>query len=161
MNRYRFFSLLFSYPTPEMKIIVSGLSEEADGLFQRAARILENIGIGELQFEYTRLFINMYPCTPCPPYESFYREGVVYGKSSTAAREIYESRGLRYSMEGEPPDFIGAELEYLAVTGDPVFLKKLREWVFDFTEKVKKSSALYGPLAEELEHFLVSETKEP
>lgn len=154
MNRYRFFSLIFSYPTKETKEIVADLSLQGGGLSQKAARILEDIEIGDLQSEYTRLFINAHPATLCPPYESFYREGLVYGKSSVAVRQIYESRGLNYALEGEPPDFIGAELDYLAITGDPEFLERFRQWVFAFTARVRENSRIYGPAAEELESFL-------
>ncbi len=154
MNRYRFFSAVFSYPTGETKKMISTLPEESGGLSHKAARKFEETEIAALQAEYTRLFINSHPGILCPPYESFYREGIVYGKSAVGVRETYESRGLHFAVEGEPPDFIAAELDYLSITQDPEFLNRFVQWVFTFIAKVKQNSEIYGPAAEELESFL-------
>lgn len=154
MNLYRYFSLLFSYPTEErMKELVE-ISQDANGSLARSREFLARVPIEELQAEYTRLFISSYPKLLCPPYESFYREGVVYGNSSIEVGEWYARQGLRFSLEGEPPDILSAELDYLALTNDPAFLERMQEWVFEFTGLVKRNSPLYGPAAAEMEECL-------
>ena len=157
MNLYRYFSLLFSYPTEErMKELVE-ISQDANGSLARSLELLTRVPIEELQAEYTRLFISAYPKLLCPPYESFYREGVVYGNSSIEVGEWYAKQGLRFSLEGEPPDILSAELDYLAITNDPAFLARMQEWVFEFTGLVKRNSTLYGPAAAEMEECLKRE----
>ncbi len=154
MNLYRYFSLLFSYPTEETLRQMRELSgtKDADGLRSRGA--LEAVPLEEIQAEYTRMFISAYPKVLCPPYESYYREGLVYGDSSVAAGEWYRGRGLDFAYEGEPPDHLSVELEFLALRNDRAFLERLREWIYEFTERVKNNSSIYGRCAEDLERFL-------
>jgi TorA maturation chaperone TorD len=66
----------------------------------------------KLQAEYTRLFISGYPKTPCPPYESAYREGRLMGQANAATRALYSEWG----MVIEPPlaDHLATEFEFLA-----------------------------------------------
>lgn len=153
MNLYRYFSLLFSYPTEERMREIADLSEDADVSLLPSRAVLAAAPLEEVQAEYTRLFISAYPKLLCPPYESFYREGVVYGNSSLEVREWYEKQGLRFSFEGEPPDLLVAELEYLALTNDGAFLARMKEWVFEFIRLVKQNSSMYGPAASEMEEF--------
>ena len=158
-NPYRLFSLVFSYPTPEAVRDVADLPDGVRDLFPKCAGMLAGTALEELQAEYTRLFINSYPALLCPPYESFYREGIVYGKSSQEVLAIYGEHGLDYSYEGEPPDHISAELDFLALTDDGRFLGRLKEWVFSFSERVREHSPIYGACAAELESFLKAETR--
>ncbi len=154
MNLYRYFSLLFSYPTEETLRQMRELSGTKDVAGLRSRDALEAAPLEEVQAEYTRMFISAYPKVLCPPYESYYREGIVYGNSSTAAREWYRKQGLDFAFEGEPPDHLSVELEFLALSNDRAFLEKLREWIYEFTERVKNNSAIYQKCAEDLEHFL-------
>ncbi len=157
MNPYRYFSLVFSYPTEESLQEIRNLSGTRGITGARPCEALCNLSLEEVQAEYTRLFISAYPALLCPPYESYYREGIVYGNASTEVGEWYQERGLRFAYEGEPPDFISAELDFLALTSDRMFLARLKEWVFEFTGRVKEHSRLYGPCAGELEDFLKHE----
>jgi nitrate reductase assembly molybdenum cofactor insertion protein NarJ len=158
-NYFKLFSLIFSYPSQEVleeiKQMTENYPELASGL-KSAIEKLVNVKIDELQTEYTRLFVSSHPTLLCPPYESYYREGIVYGNASVEVREIYESHGLDYVFEGEPPDHISVELDFLAITGDKKFVDRLKEWVFDFTRRVKENSDIYGIFAEELEKYLDS-----
>jgi nitrate reductase assembly molybdenum cofactor insertion protein NarJ len=120
----------------------------------RCLGALTSVPLEELETEYTRLFISAFPALPCPPYESFYREGVVYGKTSVDVREIYNSHGFDYVYEGEPPDLLSVELDFLSMTDESAFLNRFKEWVFEFTKRVKNSSGIYGVCAQELESFL-------
>ena len=155
MNPYRCFSLVFSYPTVDMLRQIGELSE--NGAPVRSQEALSGLPLEDAQAEYTRLFISAYPAVLCPPYESYYREGLLYGNSSVESAEWYRRRGLDFTFEGEPADHLSVELEFLALTGDRAFLNKLGQWVYKFTERVKGNSKLYGVCAEELENFLVIE----
>ncbi len=156
MNPYRYFSLIFSYPTEELLNEIRERSGSEDLAARHRGEVFGSVLLEEAQAEYTRLFISAYPAVLCPPYESFYREGIVYGKSSVEIVEWYEKSGLRFTYEGEPPDLLSVELDYLAMTNDSLFLARMKEWVFDFTERVKQHSTLYGPCAIELEAYLKS-----
>ena len=71
--------------------------------------------------------------------------------------EFYRAHGLNFAYEGEPPDLLSAELDFMAITNNKAFLKRLKEWVFGFTERVKKHSEIYGVCSDELEEFLKQE----
>jgi len=152
-DRFRFFSLIFSFPTEKTLAEIENLTSVFPEYTQLVKEFLRH-SLDDLQAEYTRLFVTGYPTLSCPPYESYYREGSVYGNSSIEVKDIYESHGLEYSFEGEPADHISVELEFLALTGDMEFARRMKEWLFQFTERVKKNSKIYGPVAEELEKFI-------
>jgi len=152
-KRFRFFSLIFSYPSEKVLEELETLARDIPE-YSGLVEMLKTHTLEELQTEYTRLFITDHPTLTCPPYESYYREGSVYGNASVEVREIYESHGLEYSFEGEPPDHISVELEFIALTGDRKFVSRVREWVFYFTERVRENSEIYGPFAEELERLI-------
>ncbi len=159
MNPYRFFSIVFSYPTEEtMKEIRAASGTGAAAAF-RCGEVLNGVTLEEAQAEYTRLFISAYPQLLCPPYESFYREGLLYGKSSAEVAEIYEGHGLSFAHEGSPPDLLSAELDFMAIAKSEDFLKRVKEWVFEFTGRVRKNSKLYGACAYELENLLKEDRK--
>ena len=149
---FKLFSLIFSYPDEDTIHRITELSSEFPELEELS--LFREDNMEELQHEFTKTFISAHPSTPCPPYESYYREGIVYGESSVEVRKIYESRGLKYSYESEPPDHISVELEYLSIDFDIDFLNRLKEWIFEFTKCVKSNSKVYGIFAEKLEKFL-------
>ncbi len=154
MNLYRYFSILFSYPTEENVRKIRELSRTGAVTGLRSGEVLSSVPLEAAQAEYTRLFISTYPKLLCPPYESCYREGLVYGNSSIEVGEWYRKCGLDFICESEPPDLLSVELEFLAIMKDRAFLEKLREWIYKFTESVKNNSNIYGTCAEDLEDFL-------
>ncbi len=160
MNPYRYFSLIFSYPTEQTLSELRELSQSAEAAGLYAGKALGTATLEELQTEYTRLFISAYPKLLCPPYESYYREGIVYGNASIEVGEWYRKHGLDFICEGEPADILSAELDYLAISNDGPFLARMKEWVFEFTERVKQHSAVYGPCAAWLEGLLRREETE-
>ncbi len=160
MNPYRYFSLLFSFPDEETLKEIRDLSPAAAEAGLHAGEALLGKTTEELQTEYTRLFISSYPKLLCPPYESFYREGVVYGNSSIEVAEWYSRHGLDFRCEGQPADLLGAELDFMALFNDPAFLSRMKEWIFEFTGRVKQHSTIYGAAASELEDLLSRETTE-
>lgn len=154
MIAHSYLSLLLSSPNPVVVRAVEDLSvhESLSGL--ESGRALVNCDLEELQAEHTRLFVNSFPTLLCPPYESFYREGLVYGKTTNEVLAIYQQHGLEYVSQGEPADHISVELDFLAQTDDAEFLSRMRQWVPEFTERVKQSSAIYDVVARELEELL-------
>lgn len=161
MNEFRLFSLIFSYPDETTLKEISKL-KEVEELSDYREKIEEflKIPVQEVQPEYTRLFINSYPELLCPPYESFYRDGSVYGETSIEVREIYQKQGLEYKATGEPPDSVSAELDFLAITAHPGFLSRFGKWISSFTERVKRHSKIYGVWAVDLENFLKTQTEQ-
>ncbi len=157
MNPYRYFSLIFSYPTEENRRELGKLSTAEGVAGLRSAEILGAVVLEELQAEYTRLFISAYPKLLCPPYESYYKEGIVYGNSSIEVKEWYRKCCLDFICEGEPADVVSAELEFMAITNNGPFLRRMKQWIFEFTGKVKQNSTLYGPCAGELETFVMQQ----
>jgi len=137
-KNFKLFSLIFSPPTKDVleeikKMDLSILSEES-------RKVLQETDPKELMIEYTRVFINAFPRVPCPPYESYYKEGTVYGESSVQVEKIYRQHNLVYDYKSEPPDHISVELEFLALTEDSSFLTRLKSWVPKFIECVKNNS---------------------
>ncbi len=90
---------------------------------------LESEPLEEVQYEYTRLFVNGYPKTACPPYESVYREGTMLGESAMDVYLVYKNWGLEVSEE-EAGDHLAVMLEFL------YYLASLRE-VADDEEKLR------------------------
>ncbi len=152
-NKFKFFSLVFSYPSIETLSQIRSIADEIPHYRSMAERIL-TMPLEDVQTEYTKLFVTDHPRLHCPPYESYYREGTVYGNSSVEVRELYEKFGLEYSFEGEPPDHISVELEFLSLTEDLEFARRMMEWVPEFARRVKESSVIYGVFAEELVKLL-------
>ena len=100
-----------------------------------------------LQNSYVKLFINALPEIPCPPYGSFYLEGILLGQSTVQVKNIYHEYGFQTD---EVPDHIAVELEFLAMlstlsTHDPVqqdydfLLNHLRQWTPEFFKQVERS----------------------
>jgi len=89
---------------------------------------LERIPLTHWQAEYTRLFISAYPRTPCPPYESAYRQGTMAGTAATELADLYRRAGLQ--AVDVPADYLGTMLEcaaYLEEQGLEDLLRELTE----------------------------------
>lgn len=75
--------------------------------------------IGDLQAEYTRLFVAGMPRTPARLVESVQREGVLVGEAAEDVSSMYLRFGLE--VKDREPDHLTAELEFLAyLAGNPV-----------------------------------------
>ncbi len=73
---------------------------------------LQEVGLEEWRGEYTRLFISGYPKTPCPPFESAYRQGSMGGTAAEDLEQLYRRVGLQST--DMPADFLGTMLECAA-----------------------------------------------
>lgn len=104
-------------------------------------------GLQVLQNNYVNLFINALPEIPCPPYGSFYLEGVLMGQSTVRVKNLYHEYGFQTE---EVPDHIAVELEFLAILStlpahDSVqedydfLLNHLRQWTPEFFKQVELS----------------------
>jgi nitrate reductase assembly molybdenum cofactor insertion protein NarJ len=150
LKRIYLLSLIFSYPSEEVLERIKEVSKGVD--LGSALKSFTDANKSEIETEYTALFVNSYPTLPCPPYESYYREGRLYGDSTEEVRRIYRQNGLEFSHV-EAPDHISAELEFLALTGDREFFERMKEWIFDFTSRLKSQKSIYMAFSEELERI--------
>lgn len=66
----------------------------------------------EWQAEHARLFISGHPKTVCPPFESVFLNGQMFGESCDLLGDLYCRAGLE--AEGAPPDYLGTMLECAA-----------------------------------------------
>lgn len=107
-------------------------------------------GLQVLQNNYVNLFINALPELPCPPYGSFYLEGVLMGESTVRLKNLYHEYGFQTD---EMADHIAVELEFLAMlstlpTHDRIqkdydfLLDHLRQWTPEFFKQVGKSDKI-------------------
>lgn len=152
---FKFFSLIFSYPNEDILREAEVLAKDS-GIQELLELVnkLKSVSLRVLQTEYTNLFITSYPTLRCPPYESFYREGRVYGESAVRVKELYRRYGLEYTYASEPPDHVSVELEFLALTGSEELLDHLRAWLPRFLKCVENRSKIYGQIARTLEYFI-------
>jgi TorA maturation chaperone TorD len=67
-----------------------------------------------LAASFTRLFRGTIPLIP-PPYESVYKGEQLFGEITASVLKKYRSFGmeLRESYKGEPPDYLGFELDFM------------------------------------------------
>ncbi|KZK74842.1 MAG: cytoplasmic chaperone TorD family protein [Pelodictyon luteolum] len=112
---FRFFSRSFAYPNEAfIKELKTSLEElrDAPDQFREMMAAFEHEGIEALQGEYTRLFLNGYPSTPCVPYESVYLEKRMLGDASIGVQAAYS----QWDMTVAPGliDHIATEFEFLA-----------------------------------------------
>lgn len=73
---------------------------------------LEKTPLEEWQAEHARLFISGHPKTVCPPFESVFLNGAMFGESCDLLADLYRRAGLE--AEGAPPDYLGTMLECAA-----------------------------------------------
>uniref|UniRef100_Q3AS11 Cytoplasmic chaperone TorD n=1 Tax=Chlorobium chlorochromatii (strain CaD3) TaxID=340177 RepID=Q3AS11_CHLCH len=112
---YRFLGLVFAYPNdaflPTLQNALQKISDNA-ARFQPLLDAFAAEPQEQLQAEYTRLFLNGYPNTPCPPYESVYREERMMGESSLAVQKLYQQWEI--AIDANLSDHLATELEFLA-----------------------------------------------
>lgn len=74
---------------------------------------LSAISLEDWQAEHTRLFLNGFPRTPCPPFASPYLGEGMCGAIMTQLAAYYQDWGLDWGQV--PPDYLGNLLECLAL----------------------------------------------
>ncbi len=168
----KFLSKAFLYPD---QTVLGQLEKQLQSLRQneflkQIQTHFEKEPLVELQAEYTRLFINGYPKTCCPPYESVYREGQIMGNANQAVSDTYRNWG--FSVRPVLADHIATELEFLAFLRTALEIPEISEtageeyarfladhvnrWFPPFLADLKNGAALeaYKLLADCLEDLL-------
>jgi len=141
-------SRLFSYP--EKWPDNGDLNKITSATEKKWEKTLEENRLQVLQNNYVNLFINALPELPCPPYGSFYFEGVLMGESTVRLKNLYHEYGFQTD---EMADHIAVELEFLAMlstlpTHDRIqkdydfLLDHLRQWTPEFFKQVGKSDKI-------------------
>lgn len=113
---YRFFSQLFRYPDTELiETLNAGRAEEIGALVQTPCPDgMSGMELELLQQAYTELFIARQGGLTAPPYGSVYLdEGQLMGPSTLQVARQYQTWRLELEADGEPPDFLPTELEFL------------------------------------------------
>lgn len=171
---FKFLSRCLAYPNQafiptlvEISEQIKTGSDERQGLI-RAFELEET---EPLQAEYTRLFLNGYPHTVCPPYESIYLEKRMHGDAAVAVQKTYTKWEM--SVEASLIDHLSTELEFLAflasaeslnneVSADAgkaaeQFIKRhICRWGPQFIEDLKEGAKMdcYRKLGEMMEQIL-------
>ena len=169
----RFLSLCFAYPNsaflPNLRERLRGITAEREKTAcETLLKLFEQENNAQLQGEYTRLFITGYPNTPCPPYESVFREGRMLGTCSRNIQTLYEEWDM--TADTGILDHISTELEFLAFLASAATLDLTREeasktyelfiqhhlsqWLPDFAKELGKHAKI--PAYRELASLLAT-----
>lgn len=137
------------------------LRELAPGLpwIAEAAAELEAVGLPEWQAEHARLFVCGHPRTPCAPFETAQRRGMMAGPEVEQLAALYRHSGLQ--ADTMPPDYLGTMLECAAHLGesadaaelaDELWREHLLRWLPDYAQRLQEESrlGLYRQLASQL-----------
>ena len=86
-----------------------------------------------VSIDRTRLLRGVDPRhSPPPPYESVYREGRLWGKSTVEVSQTYGRLGVKLpGTWTEPPDYIGIELDFMRL----ICLRERKAWQAGSTDK--------------------------
>lgn len=103
---------LLAFPEPDAREALRDLLPLAPWLAEPLAE-LDRLPLDQWQGEHTRLFTSGYPKTPCPPFESVYRQGRMGGTVVAELEALYRRAGLE--ARGAPADYLGTLLECLAI----------------------------------------------
>lgn len=107
----RLFSGLLASPAGDSLEVLRELAGAHGWLSQPLAE-LGSVGLDEWQAEHARLFISGHPKTACPPFESAFMGGAMFGAACDQLGDLYQRAGLQ--AEGAPPDYLGTQLECAA-----------------------------------------------
>ena len=154
----RILSALLAMPEADALEVLRDLLPQAVWLAGALAE-LEQMPLEHWQAEHTRLFVNGYPKTLCPPFESAYREGIMGGTAVGTLAALYGRAGLQATEA--PADYLGTLLEcaaFLTEQGDQgellskLWNDHLNRWVPRFARDLQTHSdlALYRELGAQL-----------
>ncbi len=147
-EQLRILAALLAHPAEDALDALRDLLPRAPWLAECIVE-LEGLTLERWQGEHTRLFINGWPATACPPFESAYRQGQMGGTSAAALASLYRRAGLQANEA--PPDYLGTMLEcaaWLAEQEDSGGLLReleddhLSRWVPRFARDLRDRSEL-------------------
>lgn len=107
----RLLSGLLASPGDDSLAVLHELAGEHAWLGEPIAE-LEQTSLEEWQAEHARLFISGHPKTVCPPFESAFLGGGMFGAVCDQLGDLYRRAGLQ--ADGAPPDYLGTLLECAA-----------------------------------------------
>ncbi len=107
----RLLSGLLASPGSDSLAVLHELAGEYDWMGEPVVE-LEQTSLEEWQAEHGRLFISGHPKTVCPPFESAFLGGTMFGAACDQLGDLYRRAGLQ--AEGLPPDYLGTLLECAA-----------------------------------------------
>ncbi|ARM75328.1 TorD/DmsD family molecular chaperone [Acidianus manzaensis] len=166
---YKIYAYLFLSPryVDRIKGLVEGISDR--DYYSKIKNIIEIIDKDYDKFatEFTSCFINDFKHVKCPPYESWYMEKTIYGKSAQEVLEEYLKYGI-YPQK-QLPDHIATEMEFVSYL---FFIKEEKKanafiinHILNWTPKlvddiIKHSHGEYAKLiGESLKSLIESESK--
>lgn len=151
---------LLAFPEQDAREALRDLLPLAPWLAEPLAE-LDPLPLDQWQGEHTRLFVNGYPRTPCPPFESAYRQGRMGGTVVAELAGLYRRAGLE--AREAPADYLGTQLECLAILaaaadpargdlGQELWHEHLSRWLPRFSRDLQVHGALrlYRVLGERL-----------
>ena len=147
-EQLRILAALLAHPAEDALDALRDLLPQAPWLADCIAE-LEEVTLERWQGEHTRLFLNGWPATVCPPFESAYRQGQMGGTSAAALASLYRRAGLQ--ADGAPPDYLGTMLECAAWLAEQEdggeLLRELQDdhlgrWVPRFARNLRDRSEL-------------------
>lgn len=154
-------SVLLGAPTEESLPLLRDVAARHSWL-QPAVAELEGVALEQWQAEHTALFINGYPTTPCLPFASPWRNGVMYGPVVEDLNGLLARIGV--ASEQLPPDYLGVLLECAALLqmepppdaeelSRELWDEQLQPWLPRFAAALQKHSPLllYRTLGTRLE----------
>ncbi len=121
----RLHGLMLCMPETESLSLLESLAPEHRWM-QAGLHELSLTPLDEWQGEYTRLFVNGFPKTAAPPFESVYRHQSMFGPVVDELHALYREAGL--AIGEMPADYLGTQLEFaahLAASSDP----RAPEWL--------------------------------
>jgi TorA maturation chaperone TorD len=107
----RLISGLLASPAIDSLEVLHELAGKHGWLSQSVAE-LGSVGLEDWQAEHARLFISGHPKTACPPFESAFVGGSMFGAACDQLGDLYRRAGLQ--AEITPPDYLGTQLECAA-----------------------------------------------
>lgn len=116
---YLLAAALFRYPTAGLVEAMKNLDQDSLSQEFVALPVLSREALsdlGELQAQFTWLFLNRPGGVTSPLYGSLYLEpdNQVMGITTRRVEEAYRNEGLVLEKDGEPADSLPAELEFMA-----------------------------------------------
>ena len=150
--------MLLAAPAAESFEVLRQLAARLTWLAEAAAE-LESVGLAEWQAEHGRLFVCGYPRTPCAPFETAQRRGMMSGPEVEQLAALYRRIGLQADVM--PADYLGTMLECAALLEegagadaerDGLWRDHLLRWLPDYAQRLQQESrlGLYRQLGAEL-----------
>lgn len=160
-SQLRILATLLSQPEDDALDALRDMLSAAPWLRDGIAE-LEGTALEHWQAEHTRLFVSGWPKTPCPPFQSAYRQGHMGGTAAIDLQDLYRRAGLKANEM--PTDYLGTMLEcaaWLAEQDDAAdLLRELEEehldlWLPRFALDLRENArlTLYRDLGRQIAHL--------